>query len=73
MIETDSVGTPLPNSVFLELPCDLKELSKALAYNSFLLAAKIAKMENKTFIYNPETKTAQITDKDGFISTISHP
>jgi hypothetical protein len=73
IIETDSLGTPLPKTVWLMGNSSIEESMKALAINSFLLAARTAKIKNKTIIYSRETKTAQITDKDGLISTISHP
>ena len=66
---TDSIGNRLPKGVFLQ---SNEGLGEALKVNTFLLAAAAAIKSGNIVIYNQQTKSAAITDKNGCVSYISH-
>ena len=68
-MEKDSIGNLLPKPKLVNNP---NELGNALVINSFLWACKTALSNNETVIYDKETKTATITDKNGRVSFVSH-
>ena len=69
MYNKDSVGNDLPKSKFVTRNDNLGE---ALALNTFLLVCKVSLSKGKRVIYDKNTKQATITNKDGFISIVSH-
>jgi hypothetical protein len=68
----DSVGNLMPQEIILSTSFDTNKTLHALAVNSFLLAAKVAMSKGCVVVYDPNAKTAKITDRDGSISVISH-
>ena len=70
-INKDSIGNDLPQSVFLRSN-ETDKIGSALRVNTFLLAAKSAMKNGSTVIYDKSRKSATITKKNGFQTTISH-
>ncbi len=70
--KTDSLGTPLPQSVFLQANATLAQLDRALTVNTFNLSASLALQKGREVIYDAAQKQAIITDQDGMASIISH-
>ena len=71
-MHTDSFGTPLPRSVGTSKDDEYEELIRALVVNSFILACRVSLSVGDTVAYDPETKTATITDKNGFVDVVNH-
>ena len=51
---------------------NINELGEALATNTFLLACEIALEKGETVIYDKNSKSATITDENGFSTFVSH-
>jgi hypothetical protein len=67
-MKKDSIGNELPEYII-----DTSDLGKALAMNTFLLVCSSCIKSGNRVIYNSKTKTADIINKQGVISTVSHP
>lgn len=68
----DSIGNEMPNGIVLGQGCGQERINEALAVNTFRLAAKMAILNNKTVIYDKDSKSATITESSGLSSIISH-
>ena len=71
-LKKDSVGNDLPQTVRLNIGATIEQFGKALAINTFNLAAAVSLENGEKVIYNKDEKTATITDKNGFSSFIMH-
>lgn len=65
---TDSVGNPLPDSIWATEP----KFCTALKMNNFLMKCEGYLKEGKKVIYNVDSKQAVISDETGFQMVVSH-
>lgn len=66
-MKKDSVGNPLPDSIYLPNNANAEQIGVALALNTFLLAAEVAMSKGDVVIYDAETKKATIDTPKGTI------
>jgi len=69
MKNQDSIGNQLPE---YKKCINTEGLRGALCINTFLLACNVAKSNGDTVIYDKLLKSATITDRNGFVSIVSH-
>lgn len=68
----DSNGNDLPKMIWLKQNAGTNDVIKALAVNSFVMAAELALMRGHTVTYDKNSKKAKIERADGSFSEISH-
>lgn len=71
-IETDSIGTPLPQRIQLSENMTIDERIYANAINSFVRQILDCIDMGSTVIYNVENKEAYIGHSSGFRQTVKH-
>lgn len=71
--EKDSVGTPLPERVWINpIKATQEQVGNALAVNSFRLLVDMNLKRGNVVIYDPAKKEATVTDQNGFTTFIWH-